>query len=247
MRLRFFGTKGYVDATSPSHAGHSAFTVEAGGFRLLCDFGESWKGRLAEIAPDAILISHGHPDHAWGLSSGADVPVFASEVTHALMADFPIARREKLAPEEAANAGPFRITAFPVVHSTRCPGIAARIETPDGILLYSGDVVGFETPDAGARALAGVDVYVGDGSSLTASLVRRHPSGVLLGHTTVRAQLGWVAKAQVPRAIFSHWGEEPIGMGDAALAEALDGLASAKTPGCDVSVAYDGKEFEIAV
>ena len=35
MRVRFFGTKGYVDAKSRAHSGHSAFTVEAAGFRLL--------------------------------------------------------------------------------------------------------------------------------------------------------------------------------------------------------------------
>lgn len=243
MRLRFFGTKGYVEAKSRSHSGHSAFTVEAAGFRLLCDFGENRKGRLAAIAPDAIFVSHGHPDHAWGLAEGASIPVLASEATHRLLAEYPIPRRVILEPEQSVFSGPFRLTAFPVVHSIRCPGIAARIETPEGTLVYSGDVVAFEGAGASERALAGADVYVGDGSTLTASLVRRHPSGVLVGHTTVRAQLAWLARAGVSRAIFSHFGEEPIGMGDRPLAAALKEIGAAKAPDCRVFAARDGKEF----
>ena len=79
MLLRFYGTKGYVKARSRSHAGHSAFTVEAAGFRLLCDFGENRKGRLEAVGPDAIFVSHGHPDHAWGLAEGTKVPRIVKE------------------------------------------------------------------------------------------------------------------------------------------------------------------------
>lgn len=244
MRLQFLGTKGYVEATSDSHRGHSAFTLEVGGFRLLCDFGENQKGRLGQIRPDAILVSHAHPDHAWGLVEGTDIPVHASEETHELLAAFALSRRIVLPREEEVSAvGPFRVTAFPVIHSLRCPGLAARIETPEGTLVYSGDIVGFATPSAAGRALEGADVYVGDGSTLTGSLVRRHPTGVLLGHTTMRAQLGWLAKAGVSRAIFSHFGEAAVAMGDERLSVDLEDLARAKAPGCEVSVATDGSEF----
>lgn len=240
MRLRFYGTKGYVEAKSRSHVGHSAFTVEAAGFRLLCDFGENRRGRLGDIAPDAVFVSHAHPDHAWGLAEGTDVPVLASAQTHALLGELPLSRRISLEPRRPETVGPFRLTAFPVVHSIRCPCVAARIETPDGVVVYSGDVVSFESPE---EALADARVYVGDGSTLTGALVRRHPNGALVGHTTVRAQLGWLGKAGVPRAIFSHFGEEPIAMGDRALTVALKELGAAKAPECRVSAARDGKEF----
>lgn len=243
MKVRFFGTRGYVDAKSRSHTGHSAFTVEAAGYRLLCDFGENRRGRLASIAPDGIFVSHAHPDHSWGLAEGTPAPVYASADTHRLLAEFPLSERVVLEPRRAVTAGPFRLTAFPVVHSVRCPCVAARIETPDGVLVYSGDVVSFENTGEVNDALADARVYVGDGSTLTGSLVRRHPSGVLIGHTTVRAQLGWLAKAAVPRAIFSHFGEEPIAMGDRALMKALKELAAAKAPDCRVEAARDGKEF----
>jgi ribonuclease BN (tRNA processing enzyme) len=245
MRLHFYGTKGYVEAKSRAHSGHSAFTVESGGFRLLCDFGQNRKGRLPAIAPDAVYVSHAHPDHAWGLAEGTAVPILASAITHELLSAFPLSSRVVLEPERAESVGPFRVTAFPVAHSVRCPGIAARIETPDGAFVYSGDLVGFESAEAAGRALAGAVLYVGDGSTLTGSLVRRHPSGVLLGHTTVRAQLGWLEAAGVPRAVFSHFGEDPIGMGDRDLRRAIEDLARTKAPGCEVSVARDGWSVEL--
>jgi hypothetical protein len=61
-----------------------------------------------------------------------------------------------------------------------------------------------------------------------------------MGHTTVRAQLGWLAKHGVPRAVFSHFGKGPIEMGEDALREALEELASERAPGCQVSAARDG-------
>ncbi|HTD52493.1 MAG TPA: MBL fold metallo-hydrolase [Thermoanaerobaculia bacterium] len=243
MLLHFYGTKGYVEEESPAHKGHSAFVLESGGFRLLCDFGQNRKGLLEEIAPDAIFVSHAHPDHAWGLQEGTGLPVYASAITHELTKDFPIARRVVLEPGKGKKVGPWRLTAFPVVHSVRCPCVAARIETPEGVVVYSGDIVSFDQP---AEALIGTRLYIGDGSTLTGSLVRRHPSGVLMGHTTVRAQLGWLDKHDVPRAVFSHFGKGPIEMGEEALRLELADLVAAKAPRCEVSAAHDGLRLEIA-
>lgn len=219
------------------HAGHSAFTIEAEGFRLLCDFGENRKGLLTKIRPDAIFVSHAHPDHSWGLQEGTRTPVYASAITHELTAEMPVTERTVLEPGRRVRVGPFRLTSFPVVHSVRCPAVAARIEISGRVLIYSGDIVAFETP---AEALADAWLYVGDGSTLTASFVRRHPSGKLVGHTTVRAQLGWMEKYGIPRAVFSHFGTEPIGMGDEALASELAKLASERAPSCGVTAARDG-------
>jgi ribonuclease BN (tRNA processing enzyme) len=242
VRLHFYGTKGYVEDSSADHAGHSAFTVEAGGFRLLCDFGENRRGLLAEIRPDAIFVSHAHPDHAWGLEEGTAAPVHASAVTHELLAKMPIENRILLEPGRAVRAGPFRLTAMPVVHSVRCPGIGVRLEVGGRTLVYSGDLVSFDDPD---RALESADVYVGDGSTLTGSLVRRHPSGMLLGHTTVRAQLGWLAKRGISRAVFSHFGKEAIAMGEEDLREALANLVSERLPGAEVTAARDGLTLDV--
>jgi len=236
MRLHFYGTKGYVEEESDAHRGHSAFVIEAAGFRLLCDFGQNRKGLLEKIAPDAIFISHAHPDHARGLEEETSVPVYASEITHEITKDLPIRNRIVLAPEEPVDVGPFRLAASPVVHSVRCPCVAARIETAEGTAVYSGDIVSFERPDI----LSGASLYVGDGSTLKGSLVRRHASGVLMGHTTIRAQLGWLGKYGVPAAVFSHFGKGPIEMGERELSRAVAELAAEKAPGCRVFAASDG-------
>ena len=243
MRLHFYGTKGYVEERSRAHSGHSAFTVEADGFRLLCDFGQNRKGLLRTIRPDAIFVSHAHPDHARGLEEGTDIPVHASAITHEITTDLPIGKRVPLAPEAAVVIGPFRLTAFPVVHSVRCPCMAARIESPGLVLVYSGDIIAFQRPEA---ALSGADLYIGDGSTLKGSLVRRHPTGALMGHTTVRAQLGWLGRYGIGRAIFSHFGKGPIEMGEPALKKALAEMAEEKAPGCRVGAARDGLDLDPA-
>jgi ribonuclease BN (tRNA processing enzyme) len=242
VKVRFYGTKGYVEESSKAHAGHSAFVLEHNGFRLLCDFGQNRKGMLAKIKPDAVYISHAHPDHGWGLWEGTEVPVYASEVTHELLKEMPILNRVRVFTESSVDVGPFRLTPFPVIHSVRCPCMAARIEGHGLTLVYSGDIVAFENPDG---ALSGADVYIGDGSTLKGSLVRKHPSGALIGHTTIRAQLGWLSRYGVLRAIFSHFGKGPIEMGEDALKEALETLAAEKPPGCTVTAAHDGLEMEI--
>jgi ribonuclease BN (tRNA processing enzyme) len=241
VRLRFYGTKGYVEESSRAHSGHSAFAIEEDGFRLLCDFGENRRGMLAKIRPDAVFVSHAHPDHSWGLAEGTDVPVHASAITHEITKELPMRKRVTLEPGVPAAAGPFRITAHPVIHSVRCPCVAARIEVGGRVLVYSGDVVAFENP---GLALAGAELYIGDGSTLKGSLVRRHQSGVLIGHTTVRAQLGWLGKHGIRRAIFSHFGKGPIEMGEPELKDALAELAAEKAPGCRVTAARDGLSIE---
>jgi ribonuclease BN (tRNA processing enzyme) len=240
--IRFYGTKGYVDETSKAHAGHSAFVLEHDGFRLLCDFGQNRKGLLAKIRPDAVFVSHAHPDHGWGLWEGTEVPVLASAVTHELLRELPLLNRVTLEPEVPVDVGPFRLGAHPVIHSVRCPCIGARIEAGGRTLVYSGDIVAFENPEA---ALTGADLYIGDGSTLRGSLVRRHPSGALIGHTTVRAQLGWLSRFGVLRAVFSHFGKGPIEMGEPALKDAIEELASETPPGCAVTAAHDGLEMEL--
>jgi ribonuclease BN (tRNA processing enzyme) len=242
MKIRFFGTRGFVEESSPTHRGHSAFTIETEGFRLLCDYGENLRGTLDKIRPDSIVISHAHPDHSWGLKDGTDLPVFASSTTHAILNDLPIDKRITLAPGRPKKVGPFRITLFPVAHSIRCPCTAVHVAAKSARILYSGDVVSFLEPD---EAFRGVDLYVGDGSTLTGSLVRRHKSRALIGHTTVRAQLGWLDRFGVSRAIFSHFGKGPIEMGDEVLRRRIASLAGEKAPGCRVEVATDGADFEV--
>ena len=243
MRLQFYGTKGYVEESSRSHAGHSAFVIESDGFRLLCDFGENRKGMLAKIRPDADLRFARAPGPRLG-------PLGGNRPARLRVG------RDARAPEGAAAARPRRARASrdgldralsPRRASRSSTRSAARASARGSRAARSRS----STRETSSRSRIpkrrspARDLYIGDGSTLTGSLVRRHPSGVLLGHTTVRAQLGWLARHGILRAVFSHFGQGPIEMGDAALEEALAKLAAANPPGCAVTAAHDGLELEV--
>jgi hypothetical protein len=54
-----------------------------------------------------------------------------------------------------------------------------------------------------AAALNDVQIYIGDGATLTRLFIRRRGK-TLIGHSPVRTQLTWCAKEGVPRAIITH-------------------------------------------
>ena len=196
MKLTFLGTRAWIAASNRRHRRHSALLVAYHGRRLMVDCGADWRGRLDRVKPDAIVLTHAHPDHAWGLRDGFDGPVLATVDTWADLDDYPLADRRTLAPRTPTDLAGVTIEAFPVLHATRAPTVALEL-TGDATLLYAPDVV--DITDR-AAALAGVDLYIGDGVSLTRSHVRR-AGGTLVGHTTIRAQLGWCAEAGVARAL----------------------------------------------
>jgi glyoxylase-like metal-dependent hydrolase (beta-lactamase superfamily II) len=47
----------------------------------MIDCGADWLARLKAVAPSAIVITHAHPDHAFGLARGAPCPVYATAET----------------------------------------------------------------------------------------------------------------------------------------------------------------------
>lgn len=67
MKLTFLGTRGNIEPRSERHDMHSALLVEYYGERVLVDCDEDWRGEIDTIGPDAIVLTHAHPDHAWGL------------------------------------------------------------------------------------------------------------------------------------------------------------------------------------
>jgi glyoxylase-like metal-dependent hydrolase (beta-lactamase superfamily II) len=57
---------------------HNSTLAGYRGRSVLLDYGEDWAGKGASIAPRAIVITHAHPDHAFGLRSGAPCRVYAT-------------------------------------------------------------------------------------------------------------------------------------------------------------------------
>jgi phosphoribosyl 1,2-cyclic phosphodiesterase len=236
MKLTFLGTRGYIDARTRRHRRHSALLAAYKGRTVMIDCGEDWAGRLDEIAPGAIFVTHAHPDHAWGLKGGTHRPVYATEDSWRAMADYPITRRHVLEPRRPVTVATMRVEAFAVVHSLRAPAVGYRLSAGRVSVFYVPDVIDVHER---AAALAGIRLFVGDGASLTRPLVRRK-GDALFGHTTIRAQLGWCQKAGVPRAIFTHCGRQIV-TGDERTSAAKV-RAMGRERGVEASIAHDGLE-----
>jgi phosphoribosyl 1,2-cyclic phosphodiesterase len=206
------------------------------GARVMIDCGEDWRGRIDRISPHAIAVTHAHPDHASGLRDGAPCPVYATRDAWGAMSDFAIVERKTIGPRPV-EVGAIRLAAFPVVHSIRAPAVGYRIHAGEVAIFYVPDVIDIVQR---VRALAGVHLYIGDGSSLTRPLVRRSGSQ-LFGHTTVRAQLGWCQDAGISRAIFTHCGSEIVEGVDAAIEAAVSDLGRKRA--VDAQIAHDGMEI----
>jgi len=238
MKIIFCGTRGYVEESNPLHVMHSACLLIHRGKRLLLDFGENWAGRLHELAPHWIAITHAHPDHSFGLQEGTGVPVFVTRESRGLLNRFPVADFQIITPGEQFAAGPFRVLPYPVIHSIRAPAIGFRVTAGKAAIVYNADLVAIDQKQA---VLPGVDVYVGDGSTLTRPLVRRK-GDLLFGHTTVRAQLNWCKQFGIPRAFIVHCGKQLVEMDPAVLERKVHELADGKL---DATVAHDGMEADV--
>lgn len=237
MKLTFLGTRGYIDAQNRRHRRHSSLLAAYRGRRVMVDCGEDWRGRLARVGPDAVVVTHAHPDHAWGLRDGADCPVYATEAAWEAMTDHPIAARRTVEPRQPVDLQGMTFEAFPVVHSLRAPAVGYRITAGEVAIFYVPDVIDVEDR---AAALDGVALFVGDGATLTRSMVRRH-GDKLFGHTTVRAQLGWCQEAGVARAVFTHCGSEIVEGDERTLRARV--RAMGRERGVEAAIAHDGMEM----
>jgi phosphoribosyl 1,2-cyclic phosphodiesterase len=201
----------------------------------MIDCGRDWLGRLNRLAPSAILLTHAHPDHAFGLRDGAPCPVYGTLETLTRIRRFPIPDPRVIESTTAFRLGGLSIEAHPVAHSLLAPAVGYRIGRPSGpAVFYVPDVVSIEDP---TRALRRVTLYIGDGASLRRSLIRQR-GGRMIGHTSVRAQLDWCASYGIPRAIFTHCGSEIV-TGEYRLVRRTIQEWGAER-GIDAVVAFDG-------
>jgi ribonuclease BN (tRNA processing enzyme) len=137
----------------------SGYLVEHDGFRLLIDPGYAIVPRLLAVADpadvDAVLVSHGHPDHCADLNPllraramrdepppalPAFAPPGALEAVLALdrpgMLDDAIALRE-FTPGDRLEVGPFGVRSWLLPHWL--PNAGLRLEADGQVLAYTGD------------------------------------------------------------------------------------------------------------
>lgn len=240
MKLTFLGTRGYIDPDSRHHHMHTSTLVEYHGRRVMIDCGESWLGTLDNLRPAAIVITHPHPDHAFGLKDGSPCPVYAIGEAWRKMERFAIEKRQRhfLRLRRRTRIAGIDFEAFSVVHSTRAPAVGYRIGAGRVRIFYVPDVVSIHDRSAAFR---GIDAYVGDGAAITRNMVRREKAGgKLVGHTPIRTQLGWCRDEGVSRMIVTHCGSDIVGGDEKKAIAKIRKLA--KERGIAITVAHDGME-----
>jgi phosphoribosyl 1,2-cyclic phosphodiesterase len=240
MKLIFLGTRGNTLTWSRRHRRHSALMVCCGRARAMVDCGADWLGRIEALRPGAIVITHAHPDHAGGLAQGAPCPVFTTAESWRLLAGLPIRDRRIIEPRSPIRIADALFEAFALDHSLRAPAVGYRITAGGRTLFYAPDVVNIRERSA---ALAGIDLYVGDGATVLRPMIRRRDKG-LIGHATVRDQLGWCSAEGVRRALFTHCGSGIVAGDERRLGAQLRG--SARRCGVDARFAFDGLEITLS-
>lgn len=237
LRLTFLGTRGGIAIRSKLHQRHSALLLEYGGDRLMLDCGADWLPRLQDVGPSAIVLTHGHPDHAHGLRKGVSCPVYATAETWASIAHYPVAERHTIRVGRPFVVGGIELEAIWVEHSLRAPAVGFRIALGGASLFYVPDVVFIRNR---RRALRGIRLYIGDGARVDRPLLRRrdHRS---IGHASIREQLDWCRSASIERAVFTHCGSEIVRADDRFVSARVRRLGQER--GVTARIAHDGMKL----
>lgn len=241
MKLVFLGTRGEIEARTRRHGMHTSLEVAYRGRRVMIDAGEDWLGKLDRVKPRAIVVTHGHPDHAFGLREGAPCPVYATEAAWEAMRDYPIPAKQRkvVRPRKPFEVQGISFEAFTVEHSINAPAVGYRIKAGQASIFYVPDVVYIHERD---EALRGVDLYVGDGATMARTFVRRR-GDALIGHAPVRTQLTWCEKEGVKRAIITHCGSQIVEGDERKLGAQLREWAAER--GVEAAFAHDGMEMVV--
>jgi phosphoribosyl 1,2-cyclic phosphodiesterase len=239
MNLTFLGTRGEIDARTRRHRMHTSLVVSYRGAGVMIDCGLDWLGKLKRVSPDAIVLTHAHPDHAWGLKRGAPCPVYATEKTWQELRNYPIKERRLIKERTPAKICGITFEAFLVEHSILSPAVGYRVSAGRACIFYAPDLIFIH--DRGA-ALKGVQIYIGDGASITGSFIRRRGKA-LIGHSPVRTQLTWCQKESVHRAIITHCGSEIVTGDERKIFAKLRDIAWERD--VDVRIAYDGMKLTL--
>src|SRR5438067_1580158 len=127
MDLTFLGTRGEIDARTRRHRMHTSLLVSYRSADVMIDCGLDWLGKRKRVDPSAIVLTHAHPDHSWGLKRGAPCPVHAPQKTWQELLQYPIKERRLIEERSPTRICGITFEAFPVEHSILSPTVGYRV------------------------------------------------------------------------------------------------------------------------
>jgi phosphoribosyl 1,2-cyclic phosphodiesterase len=234
MKLTFLGTRGEIDARTRRHRMHTSLLVSYRSANVMIDAGLDWLGKLKRVNPSAIVLTHAHPDHAWGLKRGAPCPVYAPQKTWQELQRYPIKDRHVIKVRTPTKICGITFEAFAVEHSILSPTVGYRVTAGRACIFYAPDLIFIHECSV---ALKDVQIYIGDGATVTRSFIRKRGKA-LIGHSPVREQLTWCQKEGVPRAIITHCGSEIVTGDERDISAKIRAMATER--GGEVCIAHDG-------
>src|SRR5437868_2029800 len=239
MKLTFLGTRGEIEKRTRRHRMHTSLMVSYRGTDVMIDCGLDWLGKFERLHPKAIVLTHAHPDHAWGLRNGAPCPVHAPQKTWQSLTRCRIEDRHLIKERTPTKICGITFEAFSVEHSILAPAVGYRVSAGRASVFYVPDLVFIHDR---AAALKNVQIYIGDGATVTRSFIRRRGK-TLIGHSPVRTQLTWCEKEGVPQAIVTHFASEIVNGDARKLCTRLQAMGAER--GAEVRIAYDGMKLKL--
>jgi ribonuclease BN (tRNA processing enzyme) len=236
MKLTFLGTRGYIERRTKTHYRHAATLIIHRNKKIMIDCGLDWHKQVWRIKPNAIIITHAHPDHAFGLKNGSPCPVYATRATWKLIKNFLIAEplRHTIFLTKPLTLFGVRFRALANVHSVIAPAISLLIKNNHKkSIFYAGDIA--YLPHF-KRALKKVTLFIADGSTVTQSLIRKR-NGILYGHASISAQLTWCKKSGIKQMIVTHCGNQIVAQSRTSTNQIRQ---LAKLKNINVTIAHDG-------
>lgn len=231
MKIKILGTRGEIKVSAPYHSRHSGVLIDT---TLLLDCGEP---EFLDYKPQAILLTHLHPDHAFFVRHHEKLPqtqgpwYAPEEYDHAGI----------IVPTEPFTIAGYRITPIPTIHSIKVMSQAYLIEKDGKKMLYTGDMIWIEKQYH--HLLHKCDVIITESSHIReGGLVRRDPATEkIYGHTGV-PNLMHLFKQFTNTLVLMHFGSWFFKDIEKARKELTD---LATQHGITIIIGHDGLEITI--
>lgn len=229
MKIKFLGTRGEIRESSNKIYFHSGVLIDD---LILIDAGEE---HFLDSWPKLILISHLHPDHAFFVRTKSEIniqaPIYAPEKS-------PWVRKIKI-PGSSLRFQDYRISSFPVAHSTKVKSLSFIIKKSKKALLYTGDLIGLEREIL--NSIGKVNAVITEASYLKrGGMIMKNKQGLAYGHAGVPNLVNLFGNI-TQRIFFMHYGTWIF----KDINEGAKKIRSYSNENLEVIPAFDGDEFYI--